>query len=290
MDKDKTVAEKGKAITRPKWYGRTWFVVLGLLFFAPLGIFLAWKYSGWTKKAKILATVLTSAFFIYAIVSGYNAAPVITVDNVKDQRIQTEDASYRITGTITGASSTTTLTVNDKPTQINGTTYSSIVELSEGDNSVIIVAKKGDKVASETVIIYRVTAEELAKKKAEAEAKNAEREVATASKKATEDKKAADAAAAQQQVAQQQAAAEAERNKPKTTFSDGTFLVGKDIAAGTYRTDGSSNCYYERLSSTSGGFDSIIANDNPRGQVVITVAVSDAAFKSQRCGTWSLVQ
>lgn len=73
-----------------------------------------------------------------------------------------------------------------------------------------------------------------------------------------------------------------------TTFGDGTYLVGTDIAPGTYRADNSSgSCYWERLSGVSGEFDDIIANDNPNGQTIVEIADSDFAFTAARCGTWT---
>lgn len=73
--------------------------------------------------------------------------------------------------------------------------------------------------------------------------------------------------------------------KAKGGFTDGTYEVGKDIKAGTYRTTHSaSDCYWER--STGGG--DTIANDfvsnAPRG-VRVTI-YKDEGFKSQGCGNW----
>lgn len=79
----------------------------------------------------------------------------------------------------------------------------------------------------------------------------------------------------------------------KTTFGDGTWLVGsdKDIKPGRYKAIAESSCYWERLSDTSGTFDAIVANENvSRGsQAVVTIAASDEAFKSEDCGTWTKV-
>ena len=75
------------------------------------------------------------------------------------------------------------------------------------------------------------------------------------------------------------------------SFTDGTHRVGTDIEPGTYRNDGSTGkCYWARLSGFSGSTDSILANDNPRGQTYVTIDPSDAAFKSSRCGTWEKVE
>lgn len=47
---------------------------------------------------------------------------------------------------------------------------------------------------------------------------------------------------------------------PLTTVSDGTYLVGTDMAAGSYKSPGSTNgCYWARLKDDSGR--NIIAND-----------------------------
>lgn len=69
----------------------------------------------------------------------------------------------------------------------------------------------------------------------------------------------------------------------------GTFVVGTDIQPGTYRAPATPGCYWERLSSTSGDFDALIANDNADGPVVVTIAESDAAFSANDCGTFTKV-
>lgn len=79
-------------------------------------------------------------------------------------------------------------------------------------------------------------------------------------------------------------------SQPDTTFGDGTHLVGTDIEPGTYRNDGSSACYWERVSGFSGTTADIIANDNPRGQSFVTIDPTDKGFTSQRCGEWEKVE
>lgn len=117
------------------------------------------------------------------------------------------------------------------------------------------------------------------------------------SKAADDAKKAADELAAKAKAAQDKLADEAKKaaeeeaaKHPKTSFGDGTYLVNSEIQAGTYKTDGGSYCYYERLSGTGGTLDEIIANDNPSGQALVSIANSDVAFSTQGCGTWNLVQ
>ncbi|MFC8514317.1 hypothetical protein [Streptomyces sp. NPDC057257] len=75
---------------------------------------------------------------------------------------------------------------------------------------------------------------------------------------------------------------------------DGTFVVGKDIKPGTYRTDGPqggliTDCYWARLSSTSGDVNDIIANESTKGQTTVTISPSDKAFTTNGCKTWEKV-
>jgi hypothetical protein len=63
-----------------------------------------------------------------------------------------------------------------------------------------------------------------------------------------------------------------------------------DIAPGRWATTGEvSGCYWQRVSSFSGDFAAIIANDNVDGRAVVDIAASDVGFESVRCGTWELI-
>jgi hypothetical protein len=83
---------------------------------------------------------------------------------------------------------------------------------------------------------------------------------------------------------------------PKTSFGPGTWLVGKDIAPGTYRASNGTGsfdvCYWERQSNTSGDFDAIIANEavtEKGASTIVTIDPTDVAFKTSGCTTWELV-
>lgn len=81
---------------------------------------------------------------------------------------------------------------------------------------------------------------------------------------------------------------------PASSMDEGTFVVGTDIVAGTYKTSGPNGdnpvgCYWERLKDTSGNFESIIANDISKGPTTITISRSDGAFKTTACKTWHKV-
>ena len=40
-----------------KWYQKTGFIILLLIFFFPVGLFLMWKYTNWGKKVKIAISI-----------------------------------------------------------------------------------------------------------------------------------------------------------------------------------------------------------------------------------------
>jgi len=77
---------------------------------------------------------------------------------------------------------------------------------------------------------------------------------------------------------------------PTTPFSDGMYLVSVDIEPGTWRNDGSTNCYWARLSGFTGDFEEIIANGLSDDPQIVTISASDAGFESNDCGMWSKTQ
>ena len=77
---------------------------------------------------------------------------------------------------------------------------------------------------------------------------------------------------------------------PQVAFSDGTYRVGTDIVAGTYKSTASTtDCYWERLSGFGGTLDEIIANYFGSGPTYVTIASTDVGFHSEDCGGWSEV-
>ena len=86
----------------------------------------------------------------------------------------------------------------------------------------------------------------------------------------------------------------AEASTPRTSFGDGSYEVGVDIAPGTYRTsgptDGSPFCSYARLKTAGASYadaSQVLQLENVMGPSVITIQPSDGGFFSQLCGTWS---
>jgi hypothetical protein len=69
---------------------------------------------------------------------------------------------------------------------------------------------------------------------------------------------------------------------------DGTYIVGTDVSAGTWRSTGGELCYWARLKGFGGTLDEIIANDNVLGgSTVVTIGSADKGFVTRGCGTWT---
>ena len=71
-------------------------------------------------------------------------------------------------------------------------------------------------------------------------------------------------------------------------FDDGTYIVNRDIAAGTYiaqATEGET-CYWSRMIGFDGDFFNRINIYSSKGQAIATIRESDAGFRSFGCGTW----
>lgn len=73
------------------------------------------------------------------------------------------------------------------------------------------------------------------------------------------------------------------------TFGDGTWEVGVDIKAGTYRLrEPAFFCYWARLRGFDGSLGDIIANENLADAFgVVTIRSGDAGFESSGCDEWS---
>lgn len=65
---------------------------------------------------------------------------------------------------------------------------------------------------------------------------------------------------------------------------DGTFVVGEDVTPGTYRSAGTSGCYYAFMSSLGAGAE-IIDNNLTDGPAVVSLVAGDI-FETSGCAEW----
>lgn len=84
--------------------------------------------------------------------------------------------------------------------------------------------------------------------------------------------------------------APAEEEEPESeSYGDGTYEVGKDIPAGTYRsTEDTDMCYWATLKGFSGELDDVIQNGNS-SSAIVTLEKSTTGFETQGCGDWVAV-
>ena len=83
------------------------------------------------------------------------------------------------------------------------------------------------------------------------------------------------------------------RDELLTSFGDGILRVDVEIAAGTYaigNTDTPETCEWERLRNLKGTADQVIESGSWSAGKRVTIASSDAAFRTSGCGTWTKVE
>ena len=89
-------------MNKEKFYQKTWFTVLFLIVFFPIGLFTMWKY----KKFNKIARIIISAFFIIFLIFFF--IPTDNSDDVKTTEKTTNQAKESTTQTKKTAETTTT--------------------------------------------------------------------------------------------------------------------------------------------------------------------------------------
>ena len=74
-----------------KIYEKTWFIILMLLVFFPVGLFLMWRYSEWNKVVKVIITVLCALALVLYMFGGSSDDKKKTEDKPKAQQEQEVD-------------------------------------------------------------------------------------------------------------------------------------------------------------------------------------------------------
>ena len=74
---------------------------------------------------------------------------------------------------------------------------------------------------------------------------------------------------------------------PVTTFGDGTWAVGGQIAPGSYRPSAADGCDWARLRDFQGVAGSSIASGSVDSSGSVVIQPTDAGFSSTGCGTWT---
>lgn len=70
------------------------------------------------------------------------------------------------------------------------------------------------------------------------------------------------------------------------TYDDGTYEIGKDIPAGTYRSSEETDmCYWATLKGFGGELEDVIQNGNS-SPAIVTLEKSTTGFETNGCGYW----
>jgi hypothetical protein len=80
------------------------------------------------------------------------------------------------------------------------------------------------------------------------------------------------------------------RQPAQASIPPGVWLVGSQIAPGTYQVSAGAGCYWERLRNFEHNLGSIIANDfiSSGGNQFVTISSGDVGFQNDGdCGTWT---
>ena len=56
-------------LVKEPWYCKGWVAIIFLIFFAPIGIFLMWKYQRWNVIVKVILTIWFASIFLSALSS-----------------------------------------------------------------------------------------------------------------------------------------------------------------------------------------------------------------------------
>lgn len=184
-----------------RFFGNIGIISL-LIFLYPVGLFVMFKKSGWSKKSKVISSSVAGAFFALMVVAIINAPPTATLDNLKlDGNKSIVGENLNMVGSVFPTDST--LTVGGKLVKIDSRgRFKYSISLNEGDNDITVITKKGDKKSTAVYKIHRYTKSEViaqekaaAKKKADAAAAVEKKKAEEARVAQTKQRQAADAKA-----------------------------------------------------------------------------------------------
>lgn len=177
-------------------------LILLLIFLLPIGLYVMFKKSGWSKKSKTIVVGIVSAFVALVVVGMIFAPPTVTLDNLKENENKSvNDENFIVVGSVFPYDAS--IIINDKAVETDKQgKFNYSVPLNEGDNDIKIIVKKDDKQSTYTYKLHKYTKAEMTAQEEATAKKEAEAADAAAKKKA-------DDAAAAQTKQQQEADAKA---------------------------------------------------------------------------------
>ena len=108
-----------------KFYQKTWFIVLSLFFFAPLGLFLMWRYKPtWGKLTKGVLTGFFCIWFIGMLIGTFSDTPAEPASDIPIQSVSESKAESKAETTPQSFTTSATEKTTDEPTTEVSTTAS----------------------------------------------------------------------------------------------------------------------------------------------------------------------
>lgn len=192
-------------------------IILLLVFFAPVGLWLMWRYGSWSTKSKKIISIVAGLWFLLMVIGVVNAPPTVTLSAPRNhgETVKTDESKYTIRGEVSSIYSAT-LTINGDAVPVKYSKFNYAVSLHEGENKIRVVATNKNGRDKVEFTIYRIAKADKNNDKAkkekvdQAEAEKAAAAKAEADKQAAAAKAEADRqAAAAKEQADRQAAEEA---------------------------------------------------------------------------------
>jgi colicin import membrane protein len=143
-------------------YANKAVIIALLIFFFPVGLFLMWKFTDWSKKTKWIVSAAVTAILIIGFIGALISPPSVTVANAKNNKINTDNAEYILAGDVSSLNGAN-LTINDQSVPLTDSNkFSYNLLLKEGDNTISLVSTNKNGETKEVVIVHRTTQAEFA--------------------------------------------------------------------------------------------------------------------------------
>ena len=82
-----------------KFYEKTWFSMMMLVLFFPIGLYTMWKYTNWKKSVKVLISIFIGMLIFISIVTGDYEDPTLetkpTYTMNEDENSEEKEAAAR---------------------------------------------------------------------------------------------------------------------------------------------------------------------------------------------------
>lgn len=165
--RDDMKLNNGKLTPGVKRFYKNLGIILLLIFLFPVGLYVMFRKSNWSKKSKTIVSIVGVIFVIMITIAAINAPPTVTLDNIKpDNNKSVSGGTLDLTGSVYPTDALVTINGKTASSDSQGK-FKYKLQLDEGDNTITVIAKKGDKKSTYSYKIHRYTKAEIAKQKAD---------------------------------------------------------------------------------------------------------------------------